>query len=327
MTARRNYHLHVATVPGWTGIELRHFLALEAVASERSFHGAARKFGYTQSAISQQIAALERVVGHKLIERPGGAQPVLRLTRAGEIVMEHAHAIGARLSTAQADLAAFAAGDLDPLRLGFFGRGLGALMPGICRRLEESRPDVLIKVSEGRENDELLAMLRRGEIDLTFVHLPLRADECEDVTLLEDDHVLVVANEPAAATRAASLSLEELAAEPLIGFKNGSGKTCQLTDYFHSHNLQPSWLVGSDDIESIYAFVAAGIGSALLPRLATLALGDDVQVVQPSCELPPRRIGLAWSAVRGESGTAQAFVEAALAEAARFSRGRLSLAS
>jgi molybdenum-dependent DNA-binding transcriptional regulator ModE len=88
VTARRNYHLHVATVPGWTGIELRHFLALEAVASERSFHGAARKLGYTQSAISQQIAALERVVGHKLIERPGGAQPVLRLTRAGEIDVE-----------------------------------------------------------------------------------------------------------------------------------------------------------------------------------------------------------------------------------------------
>jgi DNA-binding transcriptional LysR family regulator len=313
----------VAGIPGWTGIELRHFLALEAVASERSFHRAAQKLGYTQSAISQQIAALERVVGHKLIERPGGSQPVLRLTRAGEIVMEHAHAIGARLATAHADLHAFATGDLDPLRLGFFGRGLGALMPGICRRLQEDRPEVEIKISEAREDAELLGMLRRGEIDLTFVHLPVRGDECDEVTLLEDDHVLVVQADSTAATRAASLTLEELAAEQLIGFRD----CAQLTDYFHSQSLEPEWYVASDDLESIYAFVAAGAGPALLPRLATLALGDDVQVVQPGCPLPPRRIGLAWSAVRGESGSARAFVEAALAEAPRFSQARLTLAS
>jgi DNA-binding transcriptional LysR family regulator len=313
----------VASVPGWTGIELRHFLALEAVASERSFHRAARKLGYTQSAISQQIAALERVVGHKLIERPGGSQPVLRLTRAGEIVMEHAHAIGARLATAQADLQAFATGDLDPLRLGFFGRGLGALMPGICRRLQEARPDVEIKISEAREDADLLGMLRRGEIDLSFVHLPVHGDDYEEVTLLEDDHLLVVGADSGAATRAASLSLEELAAQPLIGFRNCG----QLTDYFRSHSLEPAWYVCSDDLESIYAFLATGSGPALLPRLATLSLGDEVQTVQPGCTLPPRRIGLAWSAVRGESGSARSFVEAALAEAARFSRGRLTLAS
>ena len=314
---------YVASVPGWTGIELRHFLALDAVATERSFHRAARKLGYTQSAISQQIATLERVVGHRLIERPGGSQPVLRLIRAGEIVLEHAHAIGARLATAQADLQAFAAGNLDPLRLGFFGRGLGALMPGICRRLQDDRPDLEIKISEAREDEELLGMIRRGEIDLAFVHLPLDGEECEEVALLEDDHVLVVRNDPAAATRAASLSLEELAAGPLIGFKHCS----QLTGSFRSRNLEPSWFVCSDDLESIYAFVAAGSGVAVLPQLATLALGDGVQVVQPTCELPPRHLGLAWSSARGESGSARAFVDAAVAEAARFSRGRLSLAS
>src|SRR5215211_4240648 len=97
------YDREVLRPNAWIGVELRHFLALDAVATERSFHRAATKLGYTQSAISQQIAVLERVVGEKLVERPGGSQPVC-LTRAGEIVMAHAHAIGARVATAQADL-------------------------------------------------------------------------------------------------------------------------------------------------------------------------------------------------------------------------------
>jgi DNA-binding transcriptional LysR family regulator len=296
---------------GWVGVELRHFLALDAVASEASFNRAAAKLGYTQSAISQQIATLERVVGQKLIERPGGSQPV-RLTRAGEIVMGHAHAIGEQLASAQADLHSLTAGELDPIRVGFFGRGVGALIPGICRRLDEERGDVVIRVSIGKNEEELLAMARSGEVDITFVQLPVHDKEFEHVTLLEDEYVLVVR----AGSRTVAPALHELAAMPLIAFN--TGKTCQLTDYFHSNNLEPNWVVGSYDFETIYAFVAAGMGSALLPRLSTLCLGPDVEVIELSCGLPPRRIGIAWAASRGESGAAQAFVEAARAEAARF---------
>jgi DNA-binding transcriptional LysR family regulator len=304
---------------GWIGVELRHFLALDAVASEASFNRAAAKLGYTQSAISQQIATLERVVGEKLIERPGGSQPV-RLTRAGEIVMEHAHAIGERLATAQADLHSLTAGELDPVRVGFFGRGVGALIPGICRRLDEQRDDVVIRVSIGKNDEELLGMAKRGEVDLTFVQLPVGDTEFEHVTLLEDEYVLVVRT----GSRAGSPTLEELAALPLIGFL--TGKTCQLTDYLRANNLKPNWIVGSYDLETIYAFAAAGTGAALLPRLSTLSLGPGVEVIDLACGLPPRRIGLAWSKARGESGAAEAFVEAARAEALRFTGQRLSLA-
>ena len=235
----------------WLGIELRHLAALEAVAREGSFRRAAASLGYVQSAISQQIAALERVVGERLIDRPGVSQPV-RLTRAGEIVMEHAHAIGARLASAQADLKSLTAGNLDPLRVGFFARGLGALMPGICRRLDEERPDIQLRMLLGKDDEELLGMARSSEVDLTFVQLPVAHDDFEEVTLLEEDYVLVV--------RAGSLdmppTLEQLAAMPLIGFK--TGKVCQLTDYFRSNNLEPAWVVGSHDIATIYAFAAAG---------------------------------------------------------------------
>src|SRR5581483_10123196 len=90
---------------GWHGVELRHLAALQALAQERSFGRAGRRLGYTQSAISQQIAALERAVGERLVERPGGPRPVT-LTEAGRLLLRHADAIVARLQAAQADMAA-----------------------------------------------------------------------------------------------------------------------------------------------------------------------------------------------------------------------------
>src|ERR1051325_2054596 len=89
----------------WLGVELRHFLALEAVARERSFAKAAAALGYTQSAVSQQIATLERLVGQKLVERPGGPKPV-SLTEAGRLLLTHAEAIAARVAAAPAGVPA-----------------------------------------------------------------------------------------------------------------------------------------------------------------------------------------------------------------------------
>src|SRR3954467_96461 len=86
---------------GWLGVELRHLAALQAVAREGSFGGAAVALGDSQSAVSQQIAALERIVGERLVERPGGPRPV-SLTDAGKLLLGHAEGIVARLQTAPA---------------------------------------------------------------------------------------------------------------------------------------------------------------------------------------------------------------------------------
>jgi DNA-binding transcriptional LysR family regulator len=87
----------------WLGVEVRHLAALTAVASERSFSAAAGELGYGQPAISQQIAALERVVGTRLIERRPGHAPV-GLTPAGELLARHSRVLLAVLHAARADL-------------------------------------------------------------------------------------------------------------------------------------------------------------------------------------------------------------------------------
>src|SRR3989337_2059534 len=99
------------------GVEVRHIAALHAIAEERSFHAAAARLGYSQSAVSQQIATLERIVGGKLIGGPGGPRTVF-LTALGELVLRHAEAIVARLQAARADADAMLEGDLGTLRVG-----------------------------------------------------------------------------------------------------------------------------------------------------------------------------------------------------------------
>src|SRR5918912_4590665 len=100
-------------------LELRHLAALKAIAEEGTFAGAARRLGYTQSAVSQQIAALERITDARLLERPPGRRPV-GLTPAGALMLRHGAAMLARAQAVEADLAAVANGGGGSIRLGTY---------------------------------------------------------------------------------------------------------------------------------------------------------------------------------------------------------------
>src|SRR5216110_555835 len=145
----------------WLGIELRHLTALEAVAREGSFGRAATSLGYTQSAVSQQIAALERIVGAKLVERPGGPRPI-SLTEAGELLLRHAQSIVARLQAAQADLEALRSGEAGTLRVGTFQSVGARVLPEVMRRFTAAWPAVDVLLDE-LNDDNVEFALERGE--------------------------------------------------------------------------------------------------------------------------------------------------------------------
>jgi DNA-binding transcriptional LysR family regulator len=295
----------------WRAVEFRHLLALRAVAAERSFHRAASLLGYTQSAISQQIAALERIVGERLIERPGGRTPVA-LTEAGTLLVNHADAIAARLATAEAEFSSLRSGSHGTLKIGAYQSVGARLLPDLLRRFVKLHPKVKVDLFEGRNDVELLRGLEFGETDLAFVDLPLADGPFESVELLRDPYVVVVGTQSALAASGSAPLLVEIAAMPLLVFKTGRCVGRFLPHLSLAGSI-PNVVFRSDQNDTLQAMAAAGLGVAILPRLAVDESDERVRVLEPDPPLPPREIALAWHSERVQPAIATAFAQLAQA--------------
>jgi len=294
----------------WLGLDLRHLVALKAIADAGSFGRAAESLGYTQSAISQQIATLERIVGLRLIERPGGPRPI-SLTEAGRILLRHAEAIQARLLAARADMNALEAGDAGRLRLGTFQSVGTRILPTLLRRFSDAHPQVEVVLRESLDESELLEMIERGELDLTFWTLPVAPGPYETVELLRDSYVLVVpAGSPLAALKRIP-TLKEIALQPLIGFNH-----CSAMDEVESRlaltGRAPNVVFRSDNNGTVQGLVGAGVGISVAPLLTVDEDDASVEVIDLQGRIPPRVIGLVWHRDRHRTPSAEAFVESAI---------------
>lgn len=288
----------------WLGVELRHFLALEAVAREASFGRAARALGYTQSAVSQQIATLERIVGQQLVDRPGGPKAV-SLTEAGRLLLTHADAIAARVAAAQADLAALSDGEAGPLRVGVYQSAGQKILPEVTRRFIAAWPKIELELAESSDDIELLGLVERGRLDLTFADQPLTEGPFDAVELLRDPYVLLVPSASAIVGRESPPSLREITQLGLIGHKH-----CRSLDSVLPAPID--FVFRSDHNQTVQGMVAAGVGVALVPRL-TADLNDKATVAIEVPKIPPRVIVLAWHRDRYRTPAARAFAETAQA--------------
>jgi molybdate transport repressor ModE-like protein len=293
---------------GWLGVELRHLAALQAVAREGSFSAAATRLGYTQSAVSQQIATLERIVGERLIERPGGPRRV-SMTEAGALLVRHAEGIVARLQAARADLAALASGEAGTLRVGTFQSVGARVLPAAIRRFSAAWPRVAVELTEAEDAD-LLVGLERGDLDLAFADARIGVDAFASLELLRDPYVLLVPADSQLASRGETPALEELGQLSLISYRRCTS-TLRFEEELRERGVTLPVVFRSDDNATVQALVAAGMGSALVPRLAVEASDRGVRMLPVGGDVPPRVIVIAWHRERYRSPASRAFVETA----------------
>jgi DNA-binding transcriptional LysR family regulator len=292
---------------GWLRLELRYLAALQGIAAAGSFGRAADELGYTQSAVTQQIASLERLVGQPLIDRPGGPRPVT-LTAAGELLLDHAEAVLARIRIAETQLQALDQGGAGKLRVGTYQSAGVRILPGALARFAETHPELQAEIHEESDDLDLVEMVRHGRLDVTFCVLPV-AEGCLTTAELLDDpfRLLVPAESPLLAT---AVPLEELASMPMIGYR-GCRTEQRVESYLRGLGVDLNRVALADDNAIIQAMVAEGRGVALLTELSIDDADPRTAAVELDGWLPPRRVALAWHSDHGAAPALRAFVAAA----------------
>jgi DNA-binding transcriptional LysR family regulator len=287
----------------WSGVELRHLLALDAVAREGSFRRAATRLGYVQSAISHQIAALESLTGKRLIDRSRGTRP-LALTRAGEILLAHADSVIARMRAAQADLAALDGNGVAALRVGATGDLLARLVPSLLRVYGSA-----VTLHEMSDARTLLATLVRGELDLALAETPLPKGPLDAAPLCVDPFVVVVQAGAPLAARRRPVQGQDLERLPLVAH---APTRAHVESELRTHGIEARFVLQADSGAAVQGLVAAGLGAAVLPRLATDDRRAETDVLELAPEtIAPRTVAAVWSRLQPLRVDAAAFVDAA----------------
>jgi DNA-binding transcriptional LysR family regulator len=244
-------------------LEPRRVLTFREVAARRSFSRAAEALSLTQSAVSQQVAALERELGTRLLHRgPGG----LTLTPAGARLLEHAHALAERLALADAQLAELVAGNRRELRLGAFPSALATLVPAAVTRLLHAEPELDVSISEGRLED-LPGAVRDGRLHVAVCFRDAAAPRREHPGTRRHDlreEPMVAALPPRhRLARRATVRLPDLAGDTWTApSREGLVQRACVAAGF-----QPRIAFLCSDPLAIAAVVRAGLAVTLTPRL------------------------------------------------------------
>ncbi|ASO19810.1 DNA-binding transcriptional LysR family regulator [Actinoalloteichus hoggarensis] len=281
-------------------LDVRRMLVLRAVVTSGSMTEAATNLGYTPSAVSQQVATLEREAGIPLLERVGrGVRP----TAAGRLLTEHAAVISRDLAEAESALAALRTGRTARLTVRYFATAGVALMPPALARLRREHPGVRVDLTLADPEDPLPAV-ERGEADLAVIVSGGRRprDGVRLVPLHDDPYRAVLPKgHPLAARRV--LDLADLADESWVGTEQAGLCLDVLLDACAAAGFSPRFGVESDDYATAQGFIAAGMGVGLIPRLG---LGNRHPGVVVRRVRRPEPIRSIYAAVRETAATGAA---------------------
>ena len=299
-------------------LDVRRLRVLREVALRGSFSAAAEALTYSQSAVSQQIAALEREAGTRLVERNGRG---VRLTDAGRALVRRADAILVELAAADAELQAIAGLRAGRVRVSTFASAATALLPAAVTAFRAAHPAVQVELSLVEATEEAVGGLRTGRADLVLVARPPSAwppaDQVEAHRLLEDPMLAVLPGGHRLARRR-TLRLDDLAGEPwVLGGGPGCSDRATILRACHAAGFEPRVTVDfpTDDYNATQGMVAAGAGVTLLPRLALAVPREDLAVRPLAGRGPSREVAAAVR--RGDQGPATLAMLAEIREAGR----------
>jgi DNA-binding transcriptional LysR family regulator len=293
------------------------------VASLGSFSAAAEALSYTQSAVSQSIAALEAELGVALLERGRrGARP----TSAGAALVDHADAILARLDAAEAEVAAIAGLRGGQLTMASFPTAGATIVPLAVATFRGAHPDVEFSLAEG-EPEEIAPRVRAGEFDLALLFEFEGAGErmaggMRRIELLEDPMYLALPDNHHLAA-AARIRLQDLDTESWVQTSAASPCARHVVRSCHGAGFDPTVSFETDDYQTVQGLVAAGVGVAMIPQLALSTVRDDISIRALHPRAPIRTV-LAATAHRPRTSPATDRMLDILEEVSRrYGRGKI----
>ncbi|NVO13579.1 MAG: LysR family transcriptional regulator [Rhodoplanes sp.] len=243
------------------GLSLDQLRTFCDVAALGSFSAAAERAGLTQPAVSLQIRSLERRLGVRLIERVGRhAQP----TPAGRDLLVHANRIGEEMASALAAVAPHRAGTVGRVRIGTGATACIYLLPPVLRALRRRMPGLEIIVQTGNTTD-ILDRLEANVLDVALATLPVAGRSVQVTPVYEDELVAVF---PAAEAAPARLTPAVLAERPLLLYEAGGNTRRVIDRWFARAGRTPKPVMELGSVEAIKELIGAGLGWAVLPRLA-----------------------------------------------------------
>jgi molybdate transport repressor ModE-like protein len=307
-------------------LDVKRMRILKEVADRGSFSAAAEALSYTQSAVSQQIAALEREAGTQLVTR--GSRGI-RLTEAGEALVRHADAILTRLADAEAELEALAGLRGGRLRLAAFPTVGATLMPLAIANFRQRHPDVELMVRQ-LEPEDSLPLLKMGELDIALTIEPNTSLDTDglDSTFLLDDPMFVVLPLDHPLANKSRARLKDLKDEAWIGTTDACSCGALVRNHcIRSGGFEPQITFESDDYLAIQGLVAAGVGVAMIPTLALTTVRDDIIIRDLGNEAPIRTIAAATLPGAQRSPAARAMLEVLTEVAAQYAKPAPHLAA
>lgn len=293
-------------------LDVKRLRILREVVSNGSFSGAADALYLSQSAVSQQIATLEREVGMTLLERTReGTKP----TDAGRVLVSHADAAICRLEEAERELQAIAGLEGGEVRIASFPSASATLLTQAVSDFARRHPKVRLTVADA-EPEESLPRLRAGDLDLavTFDYPGNVAPEERDIdhTLLLTEALYVALPESHPLAGRARVNMVDLADEAWLSGSTPSSCSLIVRSACLDAGFEPRIAFESDDYHVLQGFIAEGLGVTLLPDLALHTLRPGVVVRPAEPQAPMRRV---WAATRKTRSVATEVMRKALVEA------------